>query len=137
FDRLLEQLGARDDVRGVVLPRTPDQAERIRAMALPSLAVPESAVDGQSLVAGADLVISAGGTMNREAVVLGPPVDTTFARGPGRRRRAAGRRGPAASSGAGRGPGGRAKAGGRAGTGAPRSRPADRSGAGRPRASLI
>jgi predicted glycosyltransferase len=48
-------------------------------MALPSLLVPESAVDGQSLVAGADLVISAGGTMNREAVVLGTPVYTTFA----------------------------------------------------------
>jgi len=41
--------------------------------------VPETAVDGQSLVAGADLVISAGGTMNREAVVLGTPVYTTFA----------------------------------------------------------
>ena len=66
-------------MRGVVLPRTPDQATRIRAMALPSLLVPESAVDGQSLVAGADLVISAGGTMNREAVVLGTPVYTTFA----------------------------------------------------------
>jgi len=36
-------------------------------------------VDGQSLVAGADLVISAGGTMNREAVVLRTPVYTTFA----------------------------------------------------------
>ena len=79
FDALLEQLGRSEQVRGVVLPRTPDQAERIRAMALPSLLVPESAVDGQSLVAGADLVISAGGTMNREAVVLGTPVYTTFA----------------------------------------------------------
>ena len=36
-------------------------------------------MDGQSLVAGADLVVSAGGTMNREAVVLGTPVYTTFA----------------------------------------------------------
>jgi predicted glycosyltransferase len=40
--------------------------------------VPEGAVDGQSLVAGADLVVSAGGTMNREAVALGTPVYTTF-----------------------------------------------------------
>ena len=40
--------------------------------------VPERAVDAQSLVAYADLVISAGGTMNREAVALGTPVYTTF-----------------------------------------------------------
>jgi len=79
FDRLLELLAGRDDVRAVVLPRTPGQADRIRAMALSALVVPDHAVDGQSLVAGADLVISAGGTMNREAVVLGTPVYTTFA----------------------------------------------------------
>ncbi len=46
---------------------------------LPALVVPEHAVDGHSLLAGADLVVSAGGTMNREAVVLGTPVYTTFA----------------------------------------------------------
>ncbi len=40
--------------------------------------MPEHAVDAQSLVAYADLVISAGGTMNREAVALGTPVYTTF-----------------------------------------------------------
>jgi predicted glycosyltransferase len=40
--------------------------------------VPERAVDAQSLIAFADLVISAGGTMNREAVALGTPVYTTF-----------------------------------------------------------
>jgi len=35
-------------------------------------------LDAQSLVAFADLVVSAGGTMNREAVALGTPVYTTF-----------------------------------------------------------
>jgi predicted glycosyltransferase len=45
---------------------------------LGSFVVPEHAVDAQSLVAYADLVISAGGTMNREAVALGTPVYTTF-----------------------------------------------------------
>jgi predicted glycosyltransferase len=79
FDQVVEALGRRDDVRCVVLPRTPAQAERIRGLGLPSRVVPERAVDGQSLVAGADLVVSAGGTMNREAVVLGTPVYTTFA----------------------------------------------------------
>ena len=43
------------------------------------MVVPDRAVDGHSLLAGADLVVSAGGTMNREAVVLGTPVYTTFA----------------------------------------------------------
>ena len=40
--------------------------------------VPEHAIDGPSLVAASDLVISAGGSMNREAVALGVPVYTTF-----------------------------------------------------------
>ena len=45
--------------------------------------LPAHAIDAQSLVALADLVISAGGTMNREAVALGTPVFTTFAGRPG------------------------------------------------------
>ena len=40
--------------------------------------VPPAAVDAQSLIALADLVVSAGGTMNREAVALGTPVYTTY-----------------------------------------------------------
>ena len=40
--------------------------------------VPEHAIDAPSLIALADLVVSAGGTMNREAVALGTPVWTTF-----------------------------------------------------------
>ncbi len=45
---------------------------------MPGFVVPERAIDAQSLIALADLVISAGGTMNREAVALGVPVYTTF-----------------------------------------------------------
>ena len=47
-------------------------------LALPSVIVPAEAVDAQSLIALADLAISAGGTMNREAVALGTPVYTTY-----------------------------------------------------------
>jgi predicted glycosyltransferase len=79
FDEVLEHLGRREGIRAVVLPRTPAQAERLRRLALPSVTVPEHAVDGASLVAGADLVVSAGGTMNREAAVLGTPVYTALA----------------------------------------------------------
>jgi predicted glycosyltransferase len=68
-----------DRVRGaqtVVLPRTP--AQRAELLADGGFIVPEHAIDAQSLIAYADLVISAGGTMNREAVALGTPVWTTF-----------------------------------------------------------
>jgi len=60
----------------VVLPRTSEQRDEIGRLG--RFVVPEHAVDAQSLVAFADLVISAGGTMNREAVALGTPVYTTF-----------------------------------------------------------
>jgi predicted glycosyltransferase len=67
-----------DRLRGtqtVVLPRTPQQREELDG---PGLIFPARVVDTQSLVAYADLVVSAGGTMNREAVALGTPVWTTF-----------------------------------------------------------
>jgi len=75
FREVLERL-AGQDVQTVVLPRTPEQ--RDEAQRLGPFVVPRHAVDAQSLVAYADLVISAGGTMNREAVALGTPVYTTF-----------------------------------------------------------
>jgi predicted glycosyltransferase len=79
FADVLERLGNDPHVHAVVLPRTREQRDAVRAAGLPSLLVPERAVDALSLVAGADLVVSAGGTMNREAVALGVPVYTTFA----------------------------------------------------------
>jgi uncharacterized protein len=75
FRRVLERL-AREDLQTVVLPRTPAQADEVRRLG--QFTVPDHAVDAQSLVAYADLVVSAGGTMNREAVALGTPVYTTF-----------------------------------------------------------
>jgi len=79
FADVLERLGSDPAVHAVVLPRTSEQREAIAARTLPSLILPEHAVDAQSLIALADLVVSAGGTMNREAVALGTPVWTTFA----------------------------------------------------------
>ena len=73
FGQVLERL------RGsqvVVLPRTPQQRRQL--VAAGGFIVPEHAVDAQSLIAYADLVVSAGGTMNREAVALGTPVYTVF-----------------------------------------------------------
>ncbi|HUQ23913.1 MAG TPA: DUF354 domain-containing protein [Gaiellaceae bacterium] len=79
FADVLERLGRDEAVHAVVLPRTREQRETVRALGLPSLHVPKRAIDAQSLIGLADLVVSAGGTMNREAVALGTPVYTTFA----------------------------------------------------------
>jgi uncharacterized protein len=72
----LAQAAADTGLQPVVLPRTPDQREQLKA--LPALIVPAHAIDAQSLIARSALVISAGGTMNREAVALGVPVCSTF-----------------------------------------------------------
>jgi uncharacterized protein len=78
FPRVLDYLGRRNDVHAVVIPRTTAQRGQVKALAYPSLIVPPGAVDAQSLIALADLVVSAGGTMNREAVALGTPVYSTY-----------------------------------------------------------
>jgi uncharacterized protein len=65
-----------DRLRGtqtVVLPRVAEQRAQLHGFI-----VPDHAIDAQSLIAFADIVVSAGGTMNREAVALGTPVWTTF-----------------------------------------------------------
>ncbi len=78
FPQTLEHLGRSEDVQAFVLPRTDEQREYVRGLALPSIVLPDGAVDAQSLIAIADLVVSAGGTMNREAAALGVPVYTTY-----------------------------------------------------------
>ena len=78
FPMTLEHLGRSGDVHAFVIPRTEEQRDYVKSLALPSVIVPEQAVDAQSLIALADLVVSAGGTMNREAAALGVPVYTTY-----------------------------------------------------------
>jgi len=78
FPQTLQHLGRLDSVHAVVLPRTEEQRDYVRSLELPSVIVPERAVDAQSLIALSDLVVSAGGTMNREAAALGVPVYTTY-----------------------------------------------------------
>ncbi len=78
FPQTLDHLGRLENVHAFVLPRTEEQREYVRGLALPSVILPETAVDAQSLIALADVVVSAGGTMNREAAALGVPVYTTY-----------------------------------------------------------
>jgi hypothetical protein len=78
FPQTLQHLGRLEHVDAVVIPRTEEQRDYVRTLELPSVIVPDAAVDAQSLIALADLVVSAGGTMNREAAALGVPVYTTY-----------------------------------------------------------
>lgn len=77
FYEVLDYLGqSRAEI--LVLPRTDQQREEI-SRKYPGFLVPDRAVDGPSLVREADFVVSAGGTMNREAAVLGTPAYSIFA----------------------------------------------------------
>jgi uncharacterized protein len=78
YGATIRRLAAASEAQAVVIPRTEAQGEVVRALGAANLIVPERAIDAQSLIAYADLVVSAGGTMNREAVALGTPVFTTF-----------------------------------------------------------
>ena len=78
FPQTLDFLGRLEGVQSVVIPRTEEQREYVRALDLPAVIVPDRAVDAQSLISLADVVVSAGGTMNREAAALGVPVYTTY-----------------------------------------------------------
>ena len=76
FDQLLGRLSRENQGCLLFLPRLPGQAESVRG--LPGLRVAERVYDGPNLLYHADLVISGGGTMNREAAVLGTPTCTVF-----------------------------------------------------------
>lgn len=79
FAALMEHLGRRPNLRLVVLPRTNRQADQIRRR-WPGrqVVIPEGVVDGLNLIWHSDLVVSGGGTMNREAAALGVPVYSIF-----------------------------------------------------------
>jgi len=79
FDGLLSRLSSRDNVKIVLLPRTDAQRAEYEARRLPNVIMPREALDGANLIAASDLVISAGGTMNREAAALGVPAVSVYA----------------------------------------------------------
>ncbi len=81
FGAVLDRVRSTDGAVAVVLPRTAQQRTSLQASVGRDahVRIPRDALDGASLVAAADLVVSAGGTMNREAAALGVPVYTVFA----------------------------------------------------------
>src|SRR5436190_14112926 len=76
--RVLQRAAADERVHTVVLARTDEQRGAVRELGLVRVVVPDRTVDGRSLVALADVLVYAGGTMNREAAVLGTPVWSMF-----------------------------------------------------------
>ena len=78
FDQLLERLLATPNVKVVLLPRNDLQRDTYNARAAASLIMPAVPLDGGNLIAHSDLVVSAGGTMNREAAALGIPAASIY-----------------------------------------------------------
>jgi predicted glycosyltransferase len=84
FFEVVEFLGNNPDVRMVILPRNEKTQRDMVYKTWPKwceekkIIVPDEAVDGLNLVWHSDLVVSGGGTMNREAAALGVPVYSIF-----------------------------------------------------------
>ncbi len=79
FEKVMGYLAGMDGVAVVVLPRGKAQGRDISAMGARNFHLPSRPLDGPSLLYFSDAVIGAGGTMNREAAVLGTMVYTIFA----------------------------------------------------------
>lgn len=79
WDTLTDHLRSCEDTLTLVLPRHPSQAEDLRrTIGAPNVRVLTETIDGPALVWWSDVVVSGGGTMNREAVALGTPVWSLF-----------------------------------------------------------
>src|SRR5215213_1717176 len=76
FDEALTMLAAKENVQVILLPR--NEAQRA-AYARKPVIIPARPLDGANLIAASDLVISAGGTINREAAALGVPAASIYA----------------------------------------------------------
>lgn len=80
FDELIKSLCAQQaGVKVILLARSSAQRETFSSLSCTNIILPRSALDGANLIAAADLIISAGGTMNREAAALGVPAATIYA----------------------------------------------------------
>lgn len=79
FDELLTRLGSHPNLKVIFLARTRAQLEHYQNVIASNFIVPKRVLDGANLIAHSDLVVSAGGTMNREAAALGTPAATIYA----------------------------------------------------------
>lgn len=80
FDELIKSLCSQQAVvKVILLARSNAQREAFSSLSCTNIILPRAALDGANLIAAADLIISAGGTMNREAAALGVPAATIYA----------------------------------------------------------
>jgi uncharacterized protein len=82
----LSKFSALDGARVLLLPRNKNQENELRAawphgIASGKIIIPVRVEDGLNIIWNSDLVVSGGGTMNREAAAMGVPVYSIF-RGP-------------------------------------------------------
>ncbi len=83
FAETMRLLSSHPNIRAVTLPRNARQSQQLQAewsdlIASGCMVIPKSPVDGLNLLWFSDLVVSGGGTMNREAAALGVPVYSIF-----------------------------------------------------------
>lgn len=78
FIEALKYIDGHDNVKIILLPRNSEQRRKYEDLRLKNVIFPDNALDGPNLVYFSDLIVGAGGTMNREAVVLGVPVYSLF-----------------------------------------------------------
>ena len=72
-------MSSHDDAKIILLPRSEAQRLEYEKRGWPNMIIPREALDGANLIAATDLVVSAGGTMNREAAALGVPAVSIYA----------------------------------------------------------
>jgi predicted glycosyltransferase len=79
FEELMGRLCATESARVIMLARNDAQRALYASReGCAKMILPREALDGANLIAASDLVISAGGTMNREAAALGVPAATIY-----------------------------------------------------------
>jgi hypothetical protein len=78
FERMLRTVCSQGSVVCVVLTRHPEQIAAIESLRLANCLIPREAIDSRSLIYEADALIGAGGTMTREAALMGIPTWTMF-----------------------------------------------------------
>lgn len=78
FVDALRVLCEQEHVRVILLARHDDQRAKIDALGHSNLIVPAGTADSRSLMYAADLVLGGGGTMTREAALLGVPTVSAY-----------------------------------------------------------
>jgi predicted glycosyltransferase len=78
FQKMIEIIGATKNTYTICTPRSKDQAAKLRTFATETFRILDTPMDGKNLAYHSDLMISGGGTMNREAAYFGTRVYSIF-----------------------------------------------------------